>query len=112
MRVEGSCHCGFIRYEAELDPKKVGICHCTDCQALTGSAYRVAAPVPADSLVVHGGPPSVYIKTADSGTKRAHAFCPRCGAPVFASAPENPPTYSLRIGALKQRAELPPVIQQ
>ena len=53
----------------------------------------------------------MYIKTADSGTKRAHAFCPVCGSPVYAAAPENPPTYSLRVGALKQRAALPPVRQ-
>jgi len=111
MKVEGACHCGNIRYEAELDPELVGICHCTDCQALSGSAYRVSGRVSADSFVLSGGPPTVYIKTADSGTKRAHAFCPLCGSPVYAAAPENPPTYSLRIGALKQRADLPPVRQ-
>jgi hypothetical protein len=111
MKVEGACHCGNIRYEAELDPEMVGICHCTDCQALSGSAYRVSARVSADSFVLSGGPPTVYIKTADSGTKRAHAFCPLCGSPIYAAAPENPPTYSLRVGALKQRADLPPVRQ-
>ena len=111
MKVEGACHCGNIRYEAELDPEMVGICHCTDCQALSGSAYRVSGRVSADSFVLSGGPPTVYIKTADSGTKRAHAFCPLCGSPIYAAAPENPPTYSLRVGALKQRADLPPVRQ-
>ena len=111
MKVEGACHCGNIRYEAELDPATVGICHCTDCQTLTGSAYRVSARVPAADFVLSGGAPTVYIKTADSGTKRAHAFCPVCGSPVYAAAPENPQTYSLRVGALKQRAALPPVRQ-
>ncbi len=111
MKVEGACHCGDIRYEAEVDPQAVGICHCTDCQALTGSAYRVTVRVPAETFHLRGGPPTVYIKTADSGAKRAHAFCPRCGSPIYAAAPENPPTYGLRVGALKQRAELPPVRQ-
>lgn len=31
MRVTGACQCGAIRYEAEVDPQAVGICHCTDC---------------------------------------------------------------------------------
>jgi hypothetical protein len=41
MKVEGSCHCGQITFEAEIDPNAVRICHCTDCQTLTGSVYRV-----------------------------------------------------------------------
>jgi len=39
MRIDGQCHCGLISYEAEIDPEKVMICHCTDCQTLT-SRYR------------------------------------------------------------------------
>jgi len=108
MKVEGGCHCGRIAYEAEVDPNAVGICHCTDCQTLTGSAYRVSAPAPAASFRLLRGEPKVYIKTADSGTRRAHAFCGDCGSPIYAAAPQDTPTYSLRVGALRQRAELPP----
>ena len=36
MHIEGGCHCGYITYEAEVDPDAVRICHCTDCQTLTG----------------------------------------------------------------------------
>jgi hypothetical protein len=32
MKIDGSCHCGCITYEAEIDPTKVMICHWTDCQ--------------------------------------------------------------------------------
>ena len=44
MKIDGSCHCGRIRYEAEVDPAKVVICHCTDCQTLSGSAFRTVVP--------------------------------------------------------------------
>jgi len=108
MKVEGRCHCGRITYKATVDPEKVGICHCTDCQMLTGSAYRVSVQVPRQSFSLLTGEPKIYIKTADSGTKRAHAFCPDCGSPIYASAINDPPTYSLRVGYLQQRAELPP----
>ena len=46
MKVTGSCHCGTITIEGEADPEKVGICHCTDCQTGTGSAFRVSVPIP------------------------------------------------------------------
>ena len=32
MKIDGGCHCGAITYEAEVDPEKTSICHCTDCQ--------------------------------------------------------------------------------
>ena len=40
MNIDGSCHCGFITFRAEADPEKTRVCHCTDCQALTGTAFR------------------------------------------------------------------------
>jgi hypothetical protein len=41
MKIDGACHCGYIRVEGEADPEKTTVCHCTDCQASTGSAFRV-----------------------------------------------------------------------
>jgi hypothetical protein len=37
MKIDGRCHGGYITYEAEIDPEKVMICHCADCQDLSGS---------------------------------------------------------------------------
>lgn len=108
MKVDGHCHCGRIRYEAVVDPSRVSVCHCTDCQMLTGSAYRVSAPVPAETFALLAGSPKIYIKTAESGSKRVHAFCADCSSPIYSSAVEDPPVYNLRVGCLSQRAELPP----
>jgi hypothetical protein len=109
MKIQGSCHCGQITYEAEVDPEKVGLCNCTDCQMLTGSAFRVSVPAPAQTFRLLSGRPKVYVKTADSGARRRHSFCPNCGTPVSASADTDaPPAYSLRVGSLRQRAQLPP----
>jgi hypothetical protein len=108
MKVDGKCHCGQVTYEAIIDPDKVTICHCTDCQMLTGSAYRASVPAPSATFKLLSGQPKSYIKTADSGNRRAHAFCPNCGTPVYSSAISDPPAYSLRVGCLQQRAALPP----
>lgn len=109
MKVNGSCHCGQITYEAEVDPELVGLCNCTDCQMLTGSAFRISVPAAADSFRILSGSPKAYVKTADSGRRRRHAFCPNCGSPVCASADsDHPASYSLRVGCLAQKAQLPP----
>ena len=112
MDVHGSCHCGRITYEAEVDPQSVGICNCTDCQMLTGSAFRVTVAAPSAHFRLLTGEPTTYIKTADSGAKRRHAFCPTCGSPVYAcAATDAPASFSLRVGCLKERAQLPPTRQ-
>jgi hypothetical protein len=108
MKVDGQCHCGQIRYEAEIDADKVNVCHCTDCQILTGTAYRVSAPASAASLVFLAGVPKIYVKTADSGNKRAQAFCPNCGTPIYSADAQNPQSYAMRVGTMSQRAVLPP----
>jgi hypothetical protein len=90
MKVDGSCHCGQITFEAEIDPDGARICHCTDCQTLTGSAYRINVQTPAASFVLRSGTPKIYIKLAESGNKRAHAFCANCGTPIYATEPDEP----------------------
>ena len=109
MQVDGSCHCGQVSYRAEIDPEKVSLCNCTDCQMLTGSAFRVSVPAHKEQFHLSSGPLKTYVKTAESGVKRIHAFCANCGTPVYACANvEDPPSYSLRVGCLRQRAQLPP----
>ena len=46
MKIDGACHCGHITYQAEVDPEKVVVCHCTDCQKASGGGpnYVVLAP--------------------------------------------------------------------
>ena len=110
MKVNGSCHCGQVTYEAEVDPDRSSICHCTDCQVLTGTAYRVSIPAVAGTFRLLSGTPTVYLKTtADSGNKRRHSFCPNCGSPLFVNADEDDPQVrGLRVGGLAQREQLPP----
>ena len=112
MKVNGSCHCGKIAYEAEVDPKKVQVCHCLDCQTLTGSAFRITVPATADSFKLLRGEPSIYYKTAESGSRRGHAFCGDCGSPVYRLPTDNSPNYSLRVGGLDQRDAFDPPARQ
>ena len=74
MKIDGRCHCGDITFEAEVDPDAPHICRCTDCQTHSGSAFRMNILASAEHFVLRGTP-KTYIKTAESGNKRLHAFC-------------------------------------
>lgn len=111
MKIEGSCHCGAIAYEADVDPARAALCHCTDCQTLSGAPFRASVPAKAEDFHLISGKPRVYIKTAESGAKRAQAFCEICGSPIYATSPDNPAIYNLRLGGVKQRAEIPALRQ-
>ena len=109
MKVEGACHCGSIRYEAEVEPAKVVICHCADCQTLSGSAFRTVVPTNEGTFKLLSGTPKVYIKSAESGNKCEQTFCPDCGTPIY-SAPTGvgAKVVGLRVGTIRQRDQLIP----
>jgi hypothetical protein len=108
MHIEGRCHCGAIAWEAEVDPETASVCHCTDCQTFSGSPFRASVPAKAEDFRILTGEPKIYVKTADSGNRRAQGFCGACGTPIYSALAEQPHLYFLRLGAVKQRAEIPP----
>jgi hypothetical protein len=110
MKIDGTCHCGRIGFEADIDPELVIICHCTDCQAISGAPYRASVPVKAENFTLRGTP-KTYVKTADSGNRRALAFCSDCGTALYSTSVENQRVFNLRLGAVKQRAQLAPKSQ-
>lgn len=68
-------------------------------------------PVTGASFRILSGEPTIFIKTtAESGTPRAQAFCPKCGSPVYSTTVgESPkPAYTVRVGLLRQRGQLAP----
>jgi hypothetical protein len=112
MKIDGSCHCGHISYEAEIDPDKVVLCHCTDCQTMSGAAFRTVVFSETDGFKLLTGELKIYVKTADSGNQRQQSFCPECGTPIYAAPVEDgPKNYGIRVGSVHQRAELVPKLQ-
>jgi len=110
IHIDGACHCGRVTYKAEVDPDRVVICHCTDCQTISGAPYRVNVPVLSDRFRLRGEP-KTYVKRGDSGDEVTTAFCPDCGAALYSSKGETPAFLNLRLGAVKQRAQLAPKAQ-
>jgi hypothetical protein len=110
MKIDGACSCGNIRIEGEADPDSVSVCHCTDCQSASGTAFRVSIPVSGATFKMTGQP-TIFIKTtAESGNPRVQAFCPTCGSPIYSTTPGEgqQAMYIVRGGILRQRDQLMP----
>ena len=113
MHIDGGCHCGNITYEAKADPEKAVICHCTDCQKMSGAPFNAVIPVPENDFTLKSGTLKTYVKTAESGNRRAQMFCPNCGSRIYATSVDDPPgggskIFGVRLGSVNQRAELSP----
>lgn len=67
-------------------------------------------PAPADSFHLKGRP-KTYAKRGDSGDWVTTAFCGECGTALYSAKGDAPTYFNLRLGAVKQRAELPPKMQ-
>ena len=111
MKIDGGCHCGRITYVAEIDPEQVSICHCTDCQTFSGSAFRIAVPAAKEAFELRSGKPKIYVKTAESGARRIQAFCPECGTSIYSTAERDAQVFMIRVGTVRQRNELRPRTQ-
>ena len=105
----GGCICGGVRFTLRDDPVTVYACHCTDCQTLSGTAYRSVAFAKDGSFELLSGTLKTYVKTADSGNERAQAFCPECGSPIYSGSPgDSPKNVGIRVGTCRQRDILRP----
>lgn len=110
MQITGQCHCGAVRFTARVDPARVFVCHCADCQVISGGPFRAVVPVPVDQVELHGTPKQ-YVKVAASGNRRAQAFCGDCGTQLFATEADVPKTLNIRLGCVNERTGLEPRLQ-
>jgi hypothetical protein len=110
MNITGQCHCGAISFTALVDPARVIACHCTDCQQFSGGPFRAVLQVPAEQVQLKGQP-KIYVKVAESGNRRAQAFCGECGTQLYATEPDAPKVMGLRLGCVNERAQLKPAVQ-
>lgn len=112
MRIDGQCHCGAIAYAAEVDPGAVYLCHCSDCQAISGGTARWAVPVARAAFRLLRGETAVYVKRSARGTENHQHFCGCCAAPIYAVSPgAGEGVLRLRLGTCRQRGALPPRVE-
>lgn len=83
-KVSGGCLCGKIRFETDATPAFQLLCHCTDCQTVSGAPYYTAYVVPIDGVTLLSGEPNGYTVKSDQGRDNRRMFCPDCGSRLWA----------------------------
>ena len=99
-----------MRYSGEAEPIFVGVCHCTNCQKSSGTAFNavIAVPKPTVSLT---GTVSTYEGRGDTGNAVYKMFCPECGSPVAEEAAIMADVVMIPIGTLDDPGAAKPVMQ-
>jgi hypothetical protein len=109
-QIAGGCLCGKVRYSATGEPAFVGVCHCTDCQKFTGSAFATVVAVPKPALKLEGRL-TRYSKTGDTGKSIHRSFCPECGSSIADEADVMPDIVMLGSGTLDDASWLKPAME-
>lgn len=79
--VPGSCLCGEVKFECENRFNQFHLCHCTQCQKITGSAHVSNLFTDPENISWISGKES--IKRYDvPGRTISSSFCGSCGSPV------------------------------
>ncbi len=105
--LQGGCQCGAVRYQIDAKPVALAVCHCTDCQKQSGSAFGMSLVVPRDAFSV-SGETRTFTKIAESGHKVDCVFCPACGVRVFHRPHKLTDTLNVKPGTLDDTSALPP----
>lgn len=106
-KMTGRCQCGEITYETER-PVAAWICHCRDCQRMTGGAYSFSMAVPRAGFRFAQGEPRRFLKTGDNGVQTEQLFCAACSTWLASLSPAAPQAVILRVGTLDDHRWITP----
>jgi hypothetical protein len=98
MRLQGSCHCGAVRFEVTEDFSAVRVCHCTTCKKLSGGVGTTNGRSRTDAIEILEGRDLIQTYRPEEGT--AKSFCSRCGSNLFGGGWPDSEYASVRISTL------------
>jgi hypothetical protein len=103
MKATGGCHCGAVRFEAELTPPPVPAldCNCSICR-MSGFLHVV---VPLHQFELLTGRDALSSYRFGTGTAE-HLFCRHCGVKSFYQPRSHPNAWSVNANCLDQPPEL------
>ena len=79
-KLTGKCECGAVRYRVLDEFRYAGNCHCSNCRAATGSAFKPFAGIEREKLeVVEGADTLLVWGTVDEN----HTRCGICGSLLY-----------------------------
>jgi hypothetical protein len=102
MEIAGGCHCGRVRFAAEVPQSVEALdCNCSIC-AMTGFRHLI---VPHGDFVLLGGEDALTSYRFGTGAAN-HLFCATCGVKSFYQPRSHPEAWSVNVHALDDVAGL------
>ncbi|MFL6028490.1 MAG: GFA family protein [Gaiellaceae bacterium] len=84
--LRGECECGAVTYRVADDFLYALNCHCSNCRAATGSAFKSFAGIEREKLEVTHGADKLLVWGDDDGN---HTRCGVCGALLYSVVGER-----------------------
>ena len=107
MRLEGSCHCGAVRFTVEAPhPVPFNLCYCSICRKTAGAGgYAINLGAKTDMMEVDG---REAIRTYQSSPGAERAFCGSCGSALWVYSPNWPDLIHPHASAIDTDLPVPP----
>lgn len=92
---QGSCHCGAVRFEVDLNLDHVRVCDCSICRRRGALNHRVDD----SDLRLHTPLEQLTLYQRHTRTARDY-FCPTCGIQPFRRPRTAPEVWSVNVRCL------------
>jgi hypothetical protein len=108
MKLEGGCYCGNVRFVAEGEPVMRGMCHCRECQYISGGGANLFFLMPAAGVSYTKGAPKQFKRT-DLEQAVTREFCGDCGTHMI-TKPAAFPFAVIKVGTLDDPKVFEPAV--
>ena len=116
MKLEGSCHCGAVRYEVESPhPYPFNLCYCSACRKTAGTGgFAINLGAVAETLRVTGGEhvrvyrPGHIDEHDHKPSPQERHFCGNCATALWIQDPRWPELVHPYAGAVDSELPSPP----
>lgn len=108
---EGSCSCGYVRYEVRTKPLITHCCHCRYCQRQTGTAFALNALFDARKVNIINGKVDEIKTESPSGKGQNITRCPKCRIALWSNyfmGGIKEGIRFIRVGTLDNPDQFPP----
>ena len=106
----GGCQCGAIRYRLSGEAIALSVCHCTECQRQSGSAFGMSLIMPKDACHIVGTL-KTFTRSSESGRPVTCAFCPECGTRIYHEPRYLDGVLNFKPGTLDDTSALRPSLE-
>jgi hypothetical protein len=88
VKLQGSCLCGAVQYEATGKPTRFYHCHCSRCRKSSGTGHATNLFLEEAQLVFTNGEDAVQRYKIPEAERFTRQFCSKCGSSVARFVPE------------------------